>query len=252
MRILLLIALLPVFAFASTYEWADLKALERDKSWPELVEHLTDIVPSQRGPEWKALAEKAIAGVLDVDVVKDEDTAQAMLFQIEALMKRFGWLQDSKAFMAKRAEVGLKAMGWTYNRSRHSSGDDPWLDSLKAFVAIDKQTGDLALRAAKLIMGRLVPLVAFPLFKTALAQGGATLCKDSDLQRSVLGALSDGLWKKEVSEVLKTCWGELKPLLLNEVMKPDASRTVRMKLCVPLHEHNGLTSTEERARCAFE
>lgn len=211
MRTLLLAVLLPLSASAATYELADLKALEKDQSWRELVDHLTDLVPSKRDAEWKALAERACTGVLDAAEVKDVPSAEAMLAQLEGLLKKFTWLKDSRPFMARRAEVGLKALGWTYQTSRHSTGDDPWLDSLKAFVAADTQTPDIALRGAKLVTSRLVAEVAFPLLRAALARGGKAVCKDADLQQATLGALEDGAWKQEVGEVLTTCWAESGP-----------------------------------------
>jgi len=252
MRTLILAVLLPLSASAATYELADLKALEKDSSWRELVDHLNDIVPSKRDAEWKAMAERACAGVLDANEIKDVPTAEAALAQIESLMKKFTWLKDSKAFMARRAEVGFKALGWTFQTSRHSTSDDPWLDSLKAFVAADTQTPDIALRGAKLVTSRLVAEVAFPLLRTALAKGGKPVCKDADLQKSTLEALEDGAWKKEVGEVLTTCWDELKPQLVEKVMKADASRTLRMKLCPALSERKGLSPADEKARCTFD
>lgn len=252
MRTLLLAVLLPLAASAATYELADLKALEKDQSWRELVDHLNDLPPSKRDPDWKALAERACTGVLDPNEVKDLPTAEAALSQIEGLLKKFTWLKDSRTFMARRAEVGFKALGWTYQTSRHSTSDDPWLDGLKAFVAADAQTPDIALRGAKLVTSRLVAEVAFPLLKTALAKGGKPVCKDADLQKATLEAVEDGAWKKEVGEVLTTCWDELKPQLVEKVMKADASRTLRLKLCPVLTERKGLSAADEKTRCTFD
>jgi hypothetical protein len=252
MRTFTLIALLPLTALAESYGMADLKALEKDLSWAELVDHLTDVQPVKRDAEWRALAERACSAVLDPAAIKDVPTAQASLAQMEALFKRFGWLKESKVFMARRAEVGLKALGFTYQTSRHSSGDDPWLDSVKAFVAADQVTPDIALRGAKVMTARLIPIVAFPLLRQALAKGGAPVCKDPDLQRATLAAIAEGSWPAEADEVLTTCWDELKPQLVAEVNKPDATRTSRLKLCPVLLKHKGLTAAEEKARCTFE
>ena len=252
MRTALLLCLFSLSASAATYELADLKALDKDQSWRELVEHLTDILPSKRDAEWKAIAERACSGVLDGSALKDPASGERTLEQIDELMKRFGWLKDSKAFMSKRAEVGFKAFGWTFSNSRHSSGDDPWLERLKAFVAADAVTPDIALRGEKVVTSRLVAVVAFPLMKTALAKGGKPVCNDGELQKSVLGALSDGAWKAETSEVLGTCWDELKPVILAEVLKTDATRTLQLKLCPVLVEKNALSPEDKRKGCTFE
>ena len=251
MRTLLLLLLLPLSASAATYELADLKALDKDQSWRELVDHLNDIVPSKRDAEWKAIAERACSGVLDPSI-KDAAAAQKTLVQIDELMKRFGFLSQSKVFLSKRAEVGFKALGWTFSESRHSSSDDPWLERVKEFVAADTSTPDLALRAAKLVCSRLVAIVAFPLVKTALAKGGKSVCKDTDVQKSLLGALSEGAWKAESGEALTTCWDEMKPLILAEVLKPDATRTLQLKLCPVLVERKGLTPEDRKKACTFD
>ena len=183
---LLLCLLLPLSASAATYELADLKALDKDQSWRELVDHLTDIVPSKRDAEWKAIAERACLGVLDPAEVKDVASSQRVLDQLDELMKRFGWLKDNKAFMSRRAEVGFKALGWTFSNSRHSSSEDPWLDRVKTFITADPVTADISLRGLKLITSRLVAVVAFPLVKPALAKGGKALCKDADVQKTLL------------------------------------------------------------------
>ena len=150
---LVLSLLIPLSAFSasSAYEMADLKALDKDQSYRELVDHLLDILPSKRDAEWKAIAERACVAVIDPNEVKDAASAQKVLDRMDELMKKFGWLNQSKTFLSRRADVGLKAMGWTYSNSRHSSSEDPWLDNLKAFVAADQQTADLPLRALKLL-----------------------------------------------------------------------------------------------------
>jgi hypothetical protein len=249
---LALIAALPLSALAAPYELADLKALDKDQAWQELVPHLNDIAPSRRDAEWKAIAERACAGVLDAAELKDERSAQSMLFEIERLLKQFPWLKTSKVFMARRAEVGFKAMGWTFSSSRHASGDDQWLDGLEEFVALDTVTPDIALRGAKVVTGRLIPIVAFPLLKTALARGGKEVCKDKDLQQALLGAVEEGSWPKENAEMQTTCWAEFKPVIVAEVSRPDATRTLRIKLCPNLIERKALSDEQKTKLCTFD
>jgi hypothetical protein len=248
---LVLSLLIPLSASAATYEMADLKALDKDQSWRELVDHLLDIVPSKRDADWKAIAERACVGVLDPAEIKDEKSGARALEQIDELMKRFPWLKDSKSFLSKRAEVGFKAMGWTFSSSRHSSGDDPWMDRLKTFVAADNMTPDLPLRAIKLTNSRLVAVVAFPFVKPALAKGGKAACKDSELQQSILGAITEGSWATEAAEVTTTCWDELKPLVIAETIKPEQTRTMQLKLCPVLDAKKAITTDQVKKACTF-
>lgn len=252
MKIAILLCLLfPLSALAATYELADLKALDKDQSWRELVDHLTDIVPGKRDAEWKAIAERACLGVLDPAEVKDAASSQRVLDQLDELMKRFGWLKDNKAFMSRRAEVGFKALGWTFSSSRHSSGDDPWLERVKTFIGADAVTPDIALRGLKLITSRLTAVVAFPLVKPVLAKGGKALCKDADVQKTLLSTVMDGAWKAESAEPVGTCWDELKPQVLAEVLKPGATRTLQLKLCPWLEEKKALSDDDKKKGCTF-
>lgn len=255
MRTALLISLcigsFPLAASAATYEIADLKALDKDQGWRELVDHLNDILPSKRDAEWRAIAERACTGVIDVSELKDANAAQRVLEQTDELMKRYGWLKDSKPFLARRNEVGLKAFGWTFSNSRHSAGEDAWLDKVIAFVNADAVTTDLPLRALKLVTSRLVPVVAFPLVKPAIARGGKNVCKDADLQAVLLNTLSEGSWKSEAVEFTNTCWEELKPAITAEVLKPDVTRTVQLKLCPVLVDKKALNAEQLKKGCTF-
>ncbi len=248
---LLLSLLLSLSASAATYELADLKALDKDSSWRELVEHLNDVVPSKRDAEWKAIAERACTGVLEPSELKDAATSQRALDQIEDLMKRYGWLKDSKAFMTKRADVGLKALGWTFQNYRHSSSDDPWMDRLKAFVAADALTIDLPMRAIKLVNSRLVAVVSFPLVKPALSKGGKAACKDAEVQQTILGALAEGSWTVEANEAAGTCWDEFKPVISAEVLKAETTRTAQLKLCPTLVAKKALSTEPLKKACTF-
>src|SRR5262249_5223040 len=59
----------------ATYEMADLKALEKQGSFKELVDHLEDITPSKRDKEWEGLAERGGAGWLGTFDMKDAKAA---------------------------------------------------------------------------------------------------------------------------------------------------------------------------------
>jgi hypothetical protein len=250
-NLLVVLLLLPLSSLAATYELADLKALDRDQSWRELVDHLNDVLPSKRDAEWRAIAERGCIGVLDPSELKDAATSQRALEQIDELTKRYGWLKESKPFLARRADVGLKALGWTFQNSRHSSGDDPWMDKLKAFVAADPVTVELPLRALKLVNSRLVAVVSFPLLKGVMAKSGKGACKDPDVQQTIAGAVYDGLWLAEAPEFINACWDELKPALTAEAVKADQTRTLLLKLCPVLTQKNALTTDALKKACTF-
>ena len=251
MKLLLLsVLLVPFAARAATYEMADLKALESQQGWRELVDHLGDIVPSKRDNDWKALAERSLTALLDTFELKDEHKAQDALNQIDEQVKRWAWLKQSKVFLARRADVGLKAFGMTFGSSRHSLGDDPWREHLKEFVAIDTVTSDLPLRAGKLLMGRLVADAAIVFFKPALSKAGKPLCKDADVQKALVASWLEGSNKDDATAMTDTCWEELKPLLTAELGK--ASFSARKNSLCPYLGSKKAVPDELKSKCVFD
>jgi hypothetical protein len=247
---LALLVLLPFAASAATYEMADLKALESQQGWRELVDHLADIVPSKRDAEWKGLAERSLTALLDTLEVKDERKAQETLNTIDEQLKRWAWLKQSKPFLARRADVGLKAFAATFGSSRHSAGDDPWRERLKEFVAVDPITADLPLRAGKLITSRLVADAAIPFFRSAMAKTGKTLCKDADVQKALVASWLEATYRDDAAAMTDTCFDELKPLLIAEL--PKASFSARKNSLCPYLLAKKLVPEDQKSKCVFE
>lgn len=227
-------------AFGANYEMADLKALEKQSAWKELTEHLLDIAPSKRDATWQALAEKSCSEYIGALPVKEGRAAESVMAQIDELLTRIPQVKTSKVFLAKRADVGMAVFKATYGEYRHQAHDDPWMTKLKAFVESDTQTADLPMRAVKLIMGRLIPVVAFPFAKQAVDRQGKAACKDADIQKSIIGAIDDGSWKDDYTKIVgTTCWDELKGPLLAEIEKTD-SKTLPKNGCPLFESKNAL------------
>lgn len=247
MRILCCLCLLGAVARAESYTLADLQALEKQGGFEELVEHLGDVPPSKRDATWSGIAERAVVGWLG-GAKLDDKSAPALLDKLEKLLQRFPQLKQSKPLMAKRAEVGLRAFDFTFGGSRHSAGDDPWLEKLREFVAADGGvTADLPQQAARHVQKRLVAYVAWPFWKTAIDRGAA-VCKDGDFQQSILGAVEESVWKSETEGVLANkCWNELKAPMVADLMK--RSFEYRKHACPILKAKNVTLSAEQAAKC---
>ncbi len=200
---------------AHAYEMADLEALQKQSAWEELVGHLGDIAPSKRDAKWLAIAEQASAEYLKaIDI--DENSAQGAFYTSDDLVKRYPALKQSKRFLAARAEVGLKAFGFTYSNYRHSRGDDEWLVQIKKWVQADATTTDLPVRAAKKVQSRLMASVAWPLWKMAVDRGN-TVCADKEFQEAIIMAVGEKSWPDETKPVVEKCWAELKAPVLKQV-----------------------------------
>jgi hypothetical protein len=229
MRAAYLVALLalPSTVFAGTYEMKDLEALEKQESWQEALEHLDDVPPSKRNDAWQRIAEKSGAGVLNlIDPSKEGDhrwTKPPLPHAVQladAILKQYPSLKKSKIFMTARADAGLKGFKYTYSASSHTAGDDPWRDQLKEFVAADPSTGDLPLRAGKLVTSRLVAYIAIPFFKSAInGASGAGACKDNDVKSSIVSALADNEWTDDAKALADRCFADVRGAMETELGK---------------------------------
>jgi hypothetical protein len=205
---------------AGGYEMKDLEALEKQGSLQEAFEHLGDIPPSKRNDAWNRIAEKSASSVLaGIDPSKEETgrgwgddlPPPRALHLADEIIKQYPSLGKSKTFMQARADAALKGFKVTYANSAHSQSDDPWDKQLKAFVASDTMTPDLALRAGKLVTSRLVAYVAIPYFKTAITGNtGTRACKDPDVKKALVSGLADGHWVDDTKALVdKSCYGDV-------------------------------------------
>lgn len=202
---------------------AELRALDKQSDWRELLSRVRQVAPTQRDAEWEALVERAAIGVLEGTDVKSAGEAESRLRTMDELVKEYPSLGRSKTYFAKRAELGLHDLKLTFSNSRHSRGDDSWLPQVKEFVEKDTQTPGLAQRAAKeLILGRLVAEVAFPLYQVAFKRDGDSVCHDAELPKVIVGVIQDGSWADEAKQVAtERCWAQLKGPLLAELEKKE-------------------------------
>jgi hypothetical protein len=230
----------------ASYELADLKALEKQQSWTELLEHLEDISPSKRDKEWEGLGERAAIGWMSALELK-ADSAQWQLASIEALMKRYPFLKASKPFMQKRLDVAVKGYLMSYSNFRHSAGNDEWMDKIKAHAESDTVTPDAPLRLAKeVVLQRLIPVTAFPLYKLASDRGNKTLCRDGDFHKVLAATFEEGSWKKEAEDLAGKCWDDVKGPLVAALEKAQTNK-LRRNLCPVLDAKKALPASQKKA-----
>ncbi|MEO6952837.1 MAG: hypothetical protein ABI321_13615 [Polyangia bacterium] len=230
--------------FAGSYEMKDLEALEKQESWQEALDHLGDIAPSKRDKTWDRIAEKsAIAIMGTMDSSKDVSgrgynsrlaPPRALAFA-DDLAAKYPMFKKSKTFMAARADAALKGFKFTFNNSSHSTGNDPWLEQVKAFQQTDTTTPDIPLRIGKMISGRLVAYMAIPFYKPALASNGG-LCKDADVKAAIVSSVVSNVWMDDGKAMAEKCWGDVKGGIEVEVKKEDADEA-RKYACPVLAAH---------------
>jgi hypothetical protein len=213
---------------AKSYDMSDLDALEKSSSWQELLDHAEDIAPSQRNGHWSQLIEEAATGVLaglDADKVSFTGLSSA-----DTLTRRYPQLKKSKAFMAKRADVGLRAFARCFELTDDDSADsDACATRLAGFTDGDPDNADLARRSIAMIETHFhyTTAGAFPIYYRLIAgKKGAKDCSTPGAKRATISAL--GLDKADsrvaqAREIASTlCWDQMQNDIVDALGKPQA------------------------------
>jgi hypothetical protein len=211
---------------------ADLRALDQQQNYAEMLGRLKDVAPAQRDAEWEALAEKANVAALEKLEITDGRSGEYALQVIADQAAAFPSLRKSTAWLAKRVDVGVKAFGWTYGNYRHSTGDEQWVPQVKKFAEVDPVTKGLAQRLAKdVILGRLVASSAWPLYELAFQRDGDAVCTDAKLVDVVIDVIDYESWLEEMTAlVTKRCAAQLKAPVAEKLRKND-SKSFRKGAC---------------------
>jgi hypothetical protein len=221
-------------AVAPSYPLAELKALESQLAWRELLTKATEVAPTKRDDQWKALVEKAAVGLLEEEHVKDESTAMQALSRSEMLLKDYAWLKTAPAFMAKRLEQGVKAWPWLASQYRNGRSERDWVTDIVAFAETDTVTAQAAQRLGKeVVMKRLIPVTAFRLYQLAYKRDGAKLCADDGLPALLIGTFDEGSWGQEAADIATACWASVQPPLA-EALKKAESKSYVKNVCAAL------------------
>jgi hypothetical protein len=218
-----------ITARAKSYEMTDLEALEKQSSWQELLDHAQDIAPAQRSDRWSKLVEEAGTGVLvglDTDKLTFSGLATA-----DDLTRRFPLLKKSKTFMAKRADVGLRAFTRCFDATGEDNADaDACAQRLAGFADGDPDNADLSRRAIALIEKHMhaTTASAFPIYYRLIgAKKGAKDCSNDGAKRAVVSALeldkSDARVAQAREVASKLCWDQMQNELVDAIGKPHAN-----------------------------
>jgi hypothetical protein len=217
----------PASAVPEAYTMADLQALADRRGWVELIEHLEDVRPKARTPHWTTLLGSAARGCLGESTLLQRPL-WALRF-LANMMSRYPQLQHDSAFMAKRAQVVLRAAKRCF--------DDPYTteecaDQLDVLVRQTPQARGLAFECGKLVRRNRPPHEAVRYFHVALmgdiSKDTRKRCKDADVAFTVMLAL--GLPAKHASASLARdiAFGPCYPQLAKELARSVISDSNRM------------------------
>lgn len=224
--ILVTLGLAVACATPSPYPIEDFRALVKQESWQELRGSLAAVAPSKRDDQWASFLATAAAGELkNLEVSKYPEGAIATA---DDLLTQYPVLKTSKPYLAQRAETGIEALKLSYGNYRHGS-DDEWLPKVMDFVQKDAVTPGLAQRVAKeVVLARLIPVVAFPLYRLAFSRDGDAVCNDAELPKVMLDVVESGSWAEESKGIVAgRCFEQLKRPFSEALTKAESRHLVK-------------------------
>jgi hypothetical protein len=209
------------------YPLDELRALDAPESREELLARALEVAPSKRDGEWRGLVERAaVASLADLEI-KTVPGAERALAAVEEFWTRYPALRRSPKFLARRAEVGVEALGWVLQSSRSQE----WTARVLEFARRDPVTPHLAQRLAdEVVLKRLIPATARPLMELALSRDGAAACEAPALVKVALEVMGDGA---PFPEATGPCWKQLEGPLVDAVKRSE-TRTGKLQLCAAL------------------
>jgi hypothetical protein len=218
----------------------DLQALAKSKSWLELTQHITDILPSKRDQEWDKLANLAFESRFK-ELHASDDTKNILKFLSESFPK-YPKLKNNKAFMKLRADFGIR-----YYESCFSYNDEACHKELLGFVELDPNPS-YALQVAKLVRKRMSNNKAIEYFAIALSKKPEqSICNDTDLKISLESAIQSKPASNYANAAKKVAFGQcfdsLKSTMKTAVKNSDNAKT---NACEELLSKNALKGISKK------
>lgn len=233
-------------AKASSPAMADLRALDKDGSKKELVDRLGLVAPSERDDEWFDIAQRGGAEYL-AHLKVDEGRADASLAEADALLEKYPKLATSKTFMSARLDLGVKAFKANYGQSSHSRGGDKWISSMVEFAQKDAVTDAPSRLAKDVVLGRLIPITAYPLFDLAVQRDANAACSDAALTPVFVDAAIAGGRAADLAKLLSGPCASKRADLTTAFNAEGRTRPEKRALCEVLGTEGELKSACEEA-----
>lgn len=224
-KLLLPLVFLVGCATAKSAAYADLRALDKQQNYAEMMGRLKDVAPAERDEEWEGFVERASIEAISKAEVKDGRAGERVLTMMDEQLVAFPSLKKSTAWFQARADKGVQAFKWTFSNYRHATSDEQWVPKVVEFVEKDTMTKGLAQRLAKEVVAeRLVASSAWPLYDLAFKRDGDAVCADSKLVDVVIDVIDYQSWLDVMKPLVNTrCAAQLKKPVAEKLKKNDST-----------------------------
>ncbi|MEW5741410.1 MAG: hypothetical protein AB1938_20990 [Myxococcota bacterium] len=183
------------------YPLSELQALDPTEDRAEVLARAPEVAPSQRTADWRTAVEKAAIATLTQAEVKDVATAEQALALIDTQPQKFPFLARSPEWLARRADLGVKALPWLANEGERGH----WPRRVYEFAKKDAVTPHLAQRLAdEVLLKQLIASTAYHLAELAFEREGAAACEWPTAIKMTLELAADGSSFKPAMETAGT------------------------------------------------
>ncbi|QDK41450.1 hypothetical protein DOM21_08270 [Bacteriovorax stolpii] len=243
---------------APLYTLKDLSALEQEKNFEEFLAHVNDIRPSERMKLWKDMYQSMAMEMVDYKL-KTRDFSLKSFKQIEGI-GRSSALANDEFFQLKRSLYAKKFFSECYSlaseQKRETSKEaiKACDTELNSFWFFSKKDPDIGLELAALIEKYPSTLKTWPFYQRAANDSIANLyCEKPDVQRAVIGKLTEESFDKDFDDNYKNlisrvvpdkCFTKLIPALRLS-LQSSITNGLQKELAMNLLSAKGLLTKEE-------
>jgi hypothetical protein len=225
----------------------DLKALDTQKAWSELLDRADQVKPSARDASWKPLVVAAATHVvqaISADSTTSLATARGMIDRVPPAERKFPFVRDDAGYRAAKAKAieGVLAMC----KDDHS-GCGVLVEALA--VGVDRFAKGSA-REIAIMVGDDLGAAESIHFWTLAVGDDAAACKDIGLERSVIATLTAGGDRvADAQKTANTCIAKLESALTQALVDAEDHSTYAKNAC-PVLKPRGAMTVLKKKKCS--
>jgi hypothetical protein len=238
-------ALVP--ARADELAMQDLKALDAQHAWSELLGRADQVRPSARDASWKPLVVSAATHVVDgisTETATSVDTARALIELVPPTERRYPFVREDRGYLAAKAKALERVVSLCKHNDRRGCG--VLVGSLSA--GVDHFAKGTAREIAMMVSDDIGPAEAMRFWTLAVADDPAA-CKEIGVERAVIAVLSAG--GNRVADAQNTaiaCFPTLESALTQELIASDNSSYA--KNACPVLKPRGAMTVLKKKKCS--
>ena len=244
------IAWIAMGSVASADELAmqDLKALDSQKAWSELLDRADQVKPSARDASWKKLVVSAATHVVEnisAGSSTNLDTARELIERVPPAERKYAFLREDAGYRSAKAKAldGVVAMC----KQNDSRGCGVLLETLAA--GVDKFSKGTARAIAGMVSDDIGPAESIHFWTLAVADDAAT-CKEAWLEHAVIAALNAGGDRvADAQKTANTCFASLEKALTDELVDTADHSTYAKNAC-PVLKPRGAMTVLKKKKCS--